>query len=40
MSDIKNAGGKGYCFAYFLVFFVMLISLILWIYFSNRHLDF
>lgn len=40
MSNIENAGGKGYCFGYFLVFFILLVALILWIYFSNQKLDF
>ena len=35
MSEVQNAGRKGYCFAYFLIFLFLFIILLVWIYNRN-----
>jgi len=38
MSDIKNAGKKGYCLLYFTIFFLLFIGLVVGIYYRNFEL--
>lgn len=38
MSEIQNAGKKGYCLLYFFIFLLLFISLVVWIYNSNFQL--
>ncbi|HMQ47677.1 MAG TPA: hypothetical protein PKA00_09350 [Saprospiraceae bacterium] len=35
MSDIKNAGSKGYCLMYFFIFLLLFIVLVVGIYNTN-----
>lgn len=35
MSEVQNAGRKGYCFMIFLVSFILFILLLVWIYNLN-----
>lgn len=38
MSEIQNAGKKGYCLLYFFLFLLLFIALVVWIYNSNFQL--
>jgi hypothetical protein len=35
MSDVKNAGGKGYCLLVFVVAFFLFVALVLYVYHYN-----
>lgn len=35
MSEVQNAGRKGYCLMYFLIFLFLFILLVVWIYNRN-----
>ncbi len=35
MSEVQNAGRKGYCFLTFVVFVILFILLVVWIYNKN-----
>lgn len=37
MSEIKNAGGKGYCLMYFFIFLLLFIILVVSIYMMNSN---
>lgn len=37
MSEIENAGSKGYCLMYFFIFFLLFIMLVVYIYTSNQN---
>ena len=38
--EIKNAGKKGYCLMYFIIFLILFIILWAYIYYQNTQLDF
>jgi len=38
MSEIQNAGKKGYCLLYFFIFLLLFIALVVWIYNGNFQL--
>ena len=41
MADhVENAGKKGYCLMWFIIFFILFISLWAYLYFSNTRLEF
>ena len=37
MSHLENAGKKGYCFMYIVMFFVFLIGTLIYVYMQNRN---
>jgi len=39
MSDVQNAGRKGYCLMYFIIGFLLLIITIIAVYQMNFNLD-
>jgi len=35
MSEVENAGQKGYCLLYFFIFFVLLMAFLIYLYQRN-----
>ena len=35
MSEVSNAGSKGYCLLYFIIFFFLFIILVVSVYYRN-----